>query len=84
MTSLEKAKKAFQRAYPERTVIKIMDYDSNWYIFEAVENVSVNDFNSPFFAVNKQTGGIAAYSPFDDIDNYLSAVAEHTIYEVKT
>lgn len=82
MISLEKAKVLFKQKYPKREVMKIMDYDSVWYLFEAVEDRNVRDFDSPFFAVNKQTGTVRTYSPMDDIDNFMSVVADHVIYEV--
>lgn len=65
--------------HPERTIIKAIDYSDKWFIFSAVENVDEIDYNDPFYAVNKYTGSVRAYSPMADLANFIDALNNRSL-----
>lgn len=74
MVSEKKAVSILLNKYPKKKVTQIIDYDSKWFLLLAVENPNKVDFDSPYFAVNKQSGAIRSYSPIDDLDKFTEAI----------
>lgn len=74
MISSSEAMAAVKKKYPAREVVQIIDYDSDWWIVAAVENKNKMDFDSPYYAVDKDTMEIRSYSPIDDLENFTDAI----------
>lgn len=57
-----------QNEYPFKDVTECREY-SDKFIFALTSGDKV-DYNSPYKAVDKETGKISAYSPVQDIANF--------------
>ena len=78
MINVQQAIANLNRKYPDRKVTGAIDYDSYWWLLEAPEKGKC-DLDSPFFAVNKQTGAIKTYSPMADIDKFSEVYPDKLI-----
>lgn len=74
MINAEKAIALVHKKYPKRTAVQIIDYSSKRFLVAAVENTETTDLDSPYFAVDKQTGEIRTYSPVDDLERFTAAI----------
>ena len=74
MLNVQQAINALRKTYPKRQITQAIDYDSKWFLFLAVENPDRVDFDSPYYAVDKQTGAVRSYSPVDDLEKFTDAV----------
>lgn len=73
MITAKEAKIALNKKYPSLTVLSGIDYDTNYYVFEAVEDTTKTDYNLPFYAVDKKNGKVYSFSPMDDLDKFDEA-----------
>lgn len=71
MITVGNAYKNLKRKYPKRRIEKCYDL-GEWYLFNAPE--SPNDYDSPFYAVNKNDGSVKTYSPLADLVNFKKAL----------
>lgn len=60
MSVTKEALDRFRETYPQLTIRKAYDYDTEHYIFMAMEPDVEEDFNDPFFLVSKT--GMYAYN----------------------
>lgn len=72
MTAQE-AHDIFKKANPKLTITEMLNYSDKYYVITALENPNENDFNDPYFAVDKKTGKITRYFPMDDFENFIDA-----------
>ncbi len=79
MIGYKHAIRILKKKFPNRTVIRAIDYDIDWYVLTAVEDVNCIDYNSPFFAVNKNTGLVLPFSPLSDLEKYTEAAQNHVL-----
>lgn len=72
MTAKEAANN-LRKIHNKLTVTSCKDYDSNYYIFTALEDPNEIDYNCPMYAVNKRTGKVTYFTPMEDLDKFLDA-----------
>ena len=70
----------FAKRFPNLTVLRCINYSNEHYIIEAVEDPKVTDYNSPFYAVNKNSGEVTSFIPALDLDAFFDAVDNRTEY----
>ena len=70
----------FAKRFPNLTVLRCINYSNEHYIIEAVENPEVTDYNSPFYAVNKNSGEVTSFIPALNLDAFFDAVDNRTEY----
>lgn len=70
----------FAKQFPKLKVLRCIDYSNDHYIMEAVEATDVTDYNSPFYAVNKNSGEVTTFIPTLDLDAFFDAVENRTVY----
>lgn len=68
----------FKKKYPKLTITDMFDYSDEYYIITAVSGKG-NDFDDPFYAVNKNTSEILRYHPMSDFSNFVDARANRRI-----
>lgn len=78
MLSKNDAIRILRRKYPQRRPTQFIDYDNDWFLIAAVEGNSM-DFDSPYFAINKQSGVIKTYSPIDDLEKFTDAIQNRAV-----
>ena len=77
MIDVKQAASALKQKYPKRRIVNAMDYNTSWWLFEAVEGNGI-DYDCPLFAVNKRTGTVRAYS-MNDMDAFTDAYLNRRI-----
>ena len=70
----------FNDQFPKLMVTRVIDYDNQHYVVEAVRNVNVADYNSPYYGVDKKSGKITSFIPSIDLDAFFEAMEKHTLY----
>lgn len=78
----QQAMNTFKKHFPKLTITKCVDYDKRHYVIEAVENINVTDYNSPYYAVHKISGKITSFSPSFDLDAFFDAIDNRTVYSM--
>lgn len=78
MTHID-ALKTFRKQYPNLTVTEMLDYSRTYFLITAVKDVTKNDYNDPYYAVNKKTGQIMHYHPMSDLENFIDAKQNRVI-----
>lgn len=71
MISKEQAEKLLGDKYPKLIITKIVDYDDDHYVIEAVKSLEEPDYNLPYYGVDKNTGEITSFSPGEDLDYFF-------------
>jgi hypothetical protein len=64
---------------PERTVVEILDYDTNWVLVKAPFDPKEKEFNA-MFLLSKIGNTVKPFLPFDAPDKYLKAINRKPIY----
>ena len=82
MMNYKQAIIAFRKKFPKLTVTRCIDYDKEHYVVEALENVNVPNYNSPYYGVDKRTGKITGFIPAFDIEGFNEAVVKRTVYSI--
>ncbi len=72
MISPKQAAIRLKNRYPKLTITSCVELPKYW-LFTAVEDPNVPDYDDPFYAIRKSDGVICSYSPLDDLDNFSSA-----------
>lgn len=72
MISPKQAAGILRKKHPELTITECLELPKHW-LFTAVEDPNVPDYDDPFYAIRKSDGIVCSYSPFDDIDNFNRA-----------
>lgn len=72
MINPRQAASILRKKHPELTITECVELPNHW-LFTAVENPNETDYNDPFYAIEKRSGKVCSYSPFDDIDNFNNA-----------
>lgn len=73
----------FKKQFPKLIVTRVIDYDSDHYVLEAVNDLNATDYNCPYYGVNKRTGKITSFIPTFDLDTFFYAVDNRTIYSAR-
>ena len=72
MMQANEAVRLLEKKHPDLTVTSAFD-GGKYYILSAVKDPKKVDYDSPFYAVFKQTGEVTYYSPLADEDVFFSA-----------
>lgn len=78
ITSVEAAR-LLKNEYPKRKIVEAAVYNSKYYLFIALEDISKPDPNDPCFLVDMKSGKIIQISPTMDIQKYSDALLNHRI-----
>ena len=70
----------FKKKFPKLIITRCIDYDSEHFVVEAVENVSASNYNDPYYGVDKRSGKITSFIPSLDLDAFFEAIDERTVY----
>lgn len=70
-----------KKEYPERTVLRIFDYDENIYLVEAVLHKGEVDYTDPLFGVIKKGGNVIPFNPMSNIEKFTSTVKSKPMYQ---
>ena len=62
-----------------RTVLHAYDYDTDFYLLEAVKDSKTIDYGGSYYAVNKNDGSIYHYSCNADFDKFFDAINNRKI-----
>lgn len=76
--------KNFNKNFPELKVTKIIDYDENTYVIEAIKDFNSIDYNDPYYSYDKKNKKIDNFSPAFNIDKFMDAAENRTVYDVMT
>lgn len=71
----------FKKEFPKRNVVQIIDFDDNRYVVCATS--MKEDYNNPYFSLDKKTSEIGGFSVTENFDKFWDAVDNRTIYEAK-
>lgn len=78
MTSAE-AYSLFVSKKHNLTVTSMVDYNQQYFVVCAVEDVNKADYNAPYYAIDKNTGKIVLFTPGEDFDSFFDAVDNRSI-----
>lgn len=67
-----------KRKYPKRKITAVIDYDPHWWLLEAPEGEGI-DYDSPYYVVNKQSGGVKTYSPMADFNKFKEVYTNNRV-----
>ena len=73
----------FTSKFPELTVTLVIDYDKDHFVIEALKNIGVADYNSPYYGVDKRNGNVTSFIPQLDLDAFFEAVDNRTVYSIR-
>lgn len=79
MLNVKQAMNSLKKKYPKRQVTQAIDYDKTWFLFLAVEDPNKIDYDSPYYAVHKQTGKVCSYNPVDELEKFTDAIDNRQI-----
>ena len=77
-----KAIRAFKAKFPKLIVTRVIDYDREHFVVEALENLSKPNYNNPYYGVDKKTYKITGFIPSFDMDAFIDAVENRTVYSL--
>ena len=61
-------------------ILKIIDYDKDCYVIEAVESLDAPNYNSPYYAILKESGKVTSFVPTLDLDAFFEAMENRTLF----
>lgn len=70
----------FNKRFPNLTVIRIIDYNDEHYVVEALEDLNKTDSNSSLYGLHKKTGKVTSFFPSEDLDYFFDAVENRTLW----
>ena len=70
----------FNKRFPKSTVIRIIDYNEEYYVVEASEDPNSADTSSSLYGLHKKTGKVTSFSPSVDLDYFFDAVENRTLW----
>ena len=70
---------SFKKKHKDLVVTGMCDYNSQFYLITAVKDPNDVDFNYPYYAIRKTDGVECSFSPMDNLDDFLEAMAEREI-----
>ena len=73
----------FTSKFPELTATLVIDYDKDHFVIEALKNIDVADYNSPYYGVDKRNGNVTSFIPQLDLDAFFEAVGNRTVYSIR-
>lgn len=80
MTTEEIIKK-FKVKFPTNTVSLIVDYDAESYVVCCMENGLSEDYNNPYYIIDKKNGEISGFSVPHNLTKFMQAADKNTIYK---
>lgn len=63
---------AFKKVHSDLEVKEIYDFDKNTYMICAMDGD--DDYNAPYYLMNKATGTVRAFSPLENLDAFSKAL----------
>ena len=72
MINPKQAAEILKKKYQKLTITECVELPKHW-LFTAVENPDIPDYDDPFYAIRKSDGVVCSYSPLDDLDNFSQA-----------
>lgn len=75
----KEAYKIFKKAHPDLTVVEAALYDNKYYMFVALKDPNVPEFNDPYYAIDKNTGELYNFTPTRNLEKFYKAFREHPI-----
>ena len=78
--NFKQAIETFSAKFPKLIVVRCIDYDNEHFVIEAVKDVNGDDYNNPFYAVDKRDGKVTSFIPGLDLDAFFDAVENRTVY----
>ena len=70
-----------KKEYPERTVVRIFNYNKNIYLVEAVLHKGEVDYTDPLFGVVKENGAVIPFSPMSDPEKFTAMMKTKPMYQ---
>ena len=77
MISPKEAYNNIVAAYPDMQILSAVNYNTQYYVFSLDDKTNKNNYNHPYYAVNKSNGAIVGFVP-DDLEEYLEAVEKRS------
>lgn len=70
-----------EKAVKNTKATAVIDYDETYFVVELIDKSIADDadINSPYVAVNKNTGSVVGFTPMDDPDKFFEAVEDRTV-----
>lgn len=65
----------FNSAIPESKVVRVVDYDKEHYLVEAM-----NGQNGAFYGIDKWTDMVTLFIPSLEIEKFFEAIEKRTLY----
>lgn len=75
---VNKIKQSFASTFKGVNVISISDLNPTYWLVEASDKEQ--DYNCPFYAVDKKSYKIYSYNPIQDLDTFSEALEKRKIY----
>lgn len=82
MIDFNEAMNRFKIKFKNLTITKCIDYNDDYYVVEAVEDLQLTDYNCPYYGIRKRDGQISAFIPTFDLDAFFEAVYNRTLYSI--
>ncbi len=81
MITVNEIKDVFKKEFPKRKIVQIIDFSDKYYVVCATS--FAEDYNNPYFTLDKTNNEIGGFSITDNFDKFWDAVDNRTIYEAK-
>ena len=79
MITVNEAVSKLKKKHPDLDVKSGYDYNNQYYLFLAMEHGVEEDYNDPYYVVNKNDGSVSYYSPAGDYDAFFNATENREI-----
>ena len=70
MISLKESAEIVKKQYPKAIPIRAGDFDDQYYIVEAPNDLSSNDFSDAFYLVEKSGNEVVPFNPIADLEKF--------------
>lgn len=80
--NVNKVMSVFRAKFPKLTITRVIDYDREHFVVEALEDLSKLNYNNPYYGVDKKSSKITGFIPSFDMDAFIDAVENRTVYSL--